>query len=623
MRITSHFCGVFLMMFGIPTLVSAAPVSNKPYAFRQPDGSLVSVIVSGDEFYQDVETPDGYSLIRDPTTGWICYSTLSNDGNEWISTGMVYDPDTAPGRMLLSRGIGKHLRLNKEAVAAIQDAKFRELNNMTMKEARQHFQNRVKTRLAKAAASAGSDTIPARTTPDTCVGLAILINFPDKTSDIPRDSIVNFFNMRGYSGYGNNGSLFDYYYDISDGKMVYTNIVTQFITADYNKSHYDAGTGFGGTYELLDEIGTKIQRLNIDLSPLTLSGSYIRATNVFYAGTPQAGWANGLWPNSGYRKVTLATGFSTNRYQLSDIGSSLAMGGSIHENGHMLCNWPDLYTYDDHDNGAGNYCIMSKVNDNNPLQPNGFFRVLQEWIPAINITSDGTGNLYSHTSNGPSIYLWSGATNGTSTNEAYYIEARRKEGRSKTLPDEGLLIWHVDKKGSNTESGTDYVMPEQADGLSDLERKRNSGGANDLFHAGYKTEFDDNTTPSAKWHNNTNSGIQIANISDVGEVMTFSLGMTVGTSPDSPQSDNRTCTPRVNGNCITYSIPQFVPSRMRVRIDLYDLNGTRITTFFNENQTAGRRYSVTLAGRNAISTGMYLFVMNAAGVTLPNKVFIK
>ncbi len=62
MHITSHFCGVFLTIFRIPTLLSAAPVSNKPYAFRQPDGSLVSVIVSGDEFYTALHSVFGVVL---------------------------------------------------------------------------------------------------------------------------------------------------------------------------------------------------------------------------------------------------------------------------------------------------------------------------------------------------------------------------------------------------------------------------------------------------------------------------------------------------------------------------------------------------------------------------------
>jgi hypothetical protein len=214
---------------------------------------------------------------------------------------------------------------------------------MTREETHRRFLDRIGTKLGKVAAPGGSSISPARLTPDTCVGLAILIDFPDKPSDIPRDSIVDFLNMPGYTGYRNKGSIFEYYYDISDGKMVYTNFVTQFITADNKKKYYDAGTGYAGTYALLDEIGAKMQNMKIDLSSVTLSGNYIKATNVYYAGSPQAGWANGLWPNSGYRRVR------------------------------------------------------------------------------------------------------SGATNGMSAKEAFYIEARRKEGWSQGLPDEGLLIWHVDK----------------------------------------------------------------------------------------------------------------------------------------------------------------------------------
>ena len=82
---TVRLGGVCLVIFVLPAAVLTAPISNKPFNFRQPDGSLVPVIVSGDEFYQDVETPDGYSLIRDPATGWICYAAPADDGNEWIS----------------------------------------------------------------------------------------------------------------------------------------------------------------------------------------------------------------------------------------------------------------------------------------------------------------------------------------------------------------------------------------------------------------------------------------------------------------------------------------------------------------------------------------------------------
>ena len=61
----------------------AAPHEGEQFSLRQPDGTTVPVLVWGDEFHQDVESPDGYTLVRDKD-GWICYAILSADENEYI-----------------------------------------------------------------------------------------------------------------------------------------------------------------------------------------------------------------------------------------------------------------------------------------------------------------------------------------------------------------------------------------------------------------------------------------------------------------------------------------------------------------------------------------------------------
>ncbi|MDR0305255.1 MAG: hypothetical protein LBI42_00285 [Chitinispirillales bacterium] len=50
--------------------VNAAPVNGEEFSFRQPDGSQVPVRVWGDEFYVELESLDGYTLIRG-SDGWI------------------------------------------------------------------------------------------------------------------------------------------------------------------------------------------------------------------------------------------------------------------------------------------------------------------------------------------------------------------------------------------------------------------------------------------------------------------------------------------------------------------------------------------------------------------------
>jgi M6 family metalloprotease-like protein len=600
----------------IPSHLFSAPVKDEPFALNQPDGSLVNVIVSGDEFYQDVRTPDGYPLIRDPQTQWICYAQLSADQKEWVSTGIVYNPLKTLTDKIASSGVQKFARLNSASIVAKRKAKFFELNRITYEQSMQEFQTRVNA-ISKEAASSGSNITPPISKPDTVYGFTILIDFPDQKSAVPIDSIQNWLNFRGYTGYRNNGSIHDYFYEVSDGKMVYFNKCTPFITADNPKTTYDAGTGYNGAYTLINEICVKLKNLGtFDFNTLTITNGYIRAVNILYAGSPSAGWANGLWPHSGSRRYTFTTGVSMNSYMLSNLGTSLSLGTFVHENGHMLCKWPDLYAYDDHDNGAGGYCIMCVTGTTNPVQPCGFLRTLLKWITVTNITNDGLGHMYSHVANSHSIYQWSGASNNSSAKESYYIEARRRVGRSQTLPDSGLLIWHVDLAGDNTTKGkNDYCVPEQADGLNELEKKINNGKDGDLFHAGYKSEFNDNTTPLAKWHNNANSGVQIANISAVGATMTFSLGPNISIAPD---IDLKKQTPEYDLAYTKQGIRYTVPKREendRVTINLYNLNGTLAKNLLNGIPQSGRTYFLGLCARQAtITAGTYLCVLTAKGV---------
>src|SRR5687768_2924798 len=76
----------FLLM----SVIWAAPYTGVTMWFRQPDNSRVPVRVWGDEFYQRVETIDGYPLVRN-TEGWICYARLNADETDWLSTTIVYN----------------------------------------------------------------------------------------------------------------------------------------------------------------------------------------------------------------------------------------------------------------------------------------------------------------------------------------------------------------------------------------------------------------------------------------------------------------------------------------------------------------------------------------------------
>jgi hypothetical protein len=109
------------------------------------------------------------------------------------------------------------------------------------------------------------------------------------------------------------------------------------------------------------------------------------------------------------------------------------------------------------------------------------------------------------------------------------IESRKKDALNN-IPDEGLMILHVDL----TQRGNDanemvpsrhyYLSLVQADGRFNLENNINRGDADDLFHEGGVNVFNDTTMPNAHWWDGTASGLSICNISSAGDTMSFVIG---------------------------------------------------------------------------------------------------
>ena len=56
-----------------------APASPFPVVFTQPDGREITVYNRGDEFLRWVETPDGYTIVKNPETRFWEYATASGD----------------------------------------------------------------------------------------------------------------------------------------------------------------------------------------------------------------------------------------------------------------------------------------------------------------------------------------------------------------------------------------------------------------------------------------------------------------------------------------------------------------------------------------------------------------
>lgn len=490
--------GILCTLLIVVSLV-AAPMNGNDFLFKQPDGSRVPVKVYGDEFYQSVETPDGYTLIRD-SEGWISYAKKNRDGSLAATTTRYTGED------LRSSG-EKHIREAGNIQKEKRDVMRAQLGLPSIEEERAEFAKRT--------------PIDAVRATDTIWGLTVLVDFPDKKSDVGRDEIEKMINMEGYSNFGNNGSLRDFYWDASAGKLVYLNVITQFYTTKYDKGYYDTAGGWGKAQDIITEALNWLKSNGFDFSQITGKNGKFQCLNFYYAGVPDHGWSKGLWPHKGYYSGSFsAAGLRAADYQFTNIGSELDNYTFIHENGHMLCGYPDLYSYESgHNGGLNGMCAMASNMPKNPVMFNPYFRDLLGWMDVTQLSSADEGKVFTDIANDETCYRW-----GTGS-EMFYIENRAKKGRSAKLRGEGLMIWHVNENGSNTKSSSYglLVALEQADGQKTMEGG-GYGNPEDWFYKGNNDRFNDNTTPNAKYKSGQSSGLDCANISAIGDEMSFSIG---------------------------------------------------------------------------------------------------
>ena len=506
-RVTQYaFCLASLIIALLPVSVAqAAPVCGEEFAVKQPDGTPLQVRIWGDEFYQVVESLDGYTLIRDPDSTFICYAGLSADESELISTGVAVGQGD-PAAM----GLTPHLRITP-AVAAKQANLAR-----TQKAMQESVQS----------ATMAAVSSPAPLPVGVIQGIVLLVDFSDDPATITPTVISNFCNQIGYSGYSNNGSVRDYFYSVSGGALTYTNYVpTVYYRAAQPKSYYDNPLEAAGSKAqiLILEALNDMKTHGFDFSPYDANhDGYIDAINCFYAGTCGSPWAMGLWPHSGGVYGFSDDGVASARYQITNIGASLTLRTFCHENGHMVMSWPDLYDYGYESRGVGNFCLMCYGGSNtNPVQPCAYLRAMAGWVTPTALTTPQTGLSASAATRNVFKYV-----NPSLATEYYLIENRQQSGRDTALPANGLAIWHVDEHGSNdNEQRTAAQHYEctlvQADNLWHMESNANLGDANDLWKAPTYTTCGPATTPSTAWWSGTASNLRISSISTSGATMTF------------------------------------------------------------------------------------------------------
>jgi M6 family metalloprotease-like protein len=529
----------FLVMMSVVSS-QGAPFARR-ISFTQADGTGVQLWGQGTEFHAVFETLEGYTVVYDPIRRSYCFARLSPDGSSLVSTG-VPAHTASPESLSLPR----HLRDSPARRKA--DSQARRLRW----ESAMQLAGTPEPNPGGAGTNSSPPLMPVT---GAKAGLTLLVDFMDVPARIPREEIERFCNQTGYSGYGNNGSVCDYFQDNSARLLLYTNVVTAYVRVPSRKTWYGDVTkdcGDQGRQLLNDALAVLKRRPDYDAEILptlkalsTDSRNRALACNVLYAGGNGGVWSQGLWPHSSALAAPVELfpgGPAVWRYQISNLEEPMEIGTFCHENGHMLCSFPDIYDYDmDSSGGAGWFCLMNIGNygggGQNPTQICAYLKLRAGWasVTELNESSRLTGRLAAFPEENFNHFYRYGKP-GTPT-EYFLLECRHQSRRDAALPSSGLAVWHIDELGDHNNQGlaannahANYAVTlVQADNRYHLQRNENNGDSNDLFFSGnptpgYLNRIADDTVPAGNWWNGDWSGLVLHDFSAAAPIMSFEMG---------------------------------------------------------------------------------------------------
>ena len=628
-----------LILLGFATSMAiAAPYGSDGMSieFTQPDGSTIALRVFGDEYYGRTETLDGYTVVFDPLTNAYHYAALTPDGNEFASTGRQVgkvDPKTlglAKGIEINPASRAAKARKNYEANEAIvkQEERWEAVKAANRnyeafkievkkqeKAGKKGFVVPMGTVLPDAEIpvaptvqfASGDGTVtgpppiemapPSFTLAGNVVGLTILIDFSDVPGNVVTQAqIDDYCNKPNYTGFSNAGSIYDYFFIQSGGKLRYNNNVTYYVRVPQPKSYYNVTTtdaGVCGRSLLNDALNVLIAN-GYDFSKCSTKvvggKNYIRACNVLFAGANSGVWSYGLWPHrSSITAKLVGTNTYVYDYQITEIGTTASMkiGTVCHENGHMLLGYPDLYNYDGNAAGVGNFSLMDGGNyggspqGTHPVHIDPYLKRASGWMDVVELNS-ASSQRCTVQADGNQVYRY---LNPAKAQEYFLFELRDNTGyegpyggqTGSVNPSAGLVAYHALETGSNTYSSIftannpacSYTKPYELM-LIEANQKTTitpwyddtTPDTADAFKITGKSAISDITAPDLKFWDatgrNTASGADINSISADSNIMTFVAGAgALGATPSivlSRSTLNSYCSYGVTAAAQTFSI---------------------------------------------------------------------
>ena len=507
---------IVLFLLAVATGI-AAPLSFVPVRVTQPDGQVLDIFASGDEYYNWLHDSLGYTIVTDPATGFYVYAAPGK--NRLLPTPYVAgrdDPATV--------GLTPWCMLPAELLAS----------------RRQDF-----------IAAHPADRVTAPTL-GSFTNLAIFIRFAGESEFAQTFTTYGRMFNNGAAG---SSSLYNYFREASYGAVtissdLYPQPAANDTVISYQDSHprayfqpYDSVAnpagytgGDNGTDRRNREHALLKAAVDSVAKQIPASANYDsdndgRVDNVVFIvkGGP-TGWASLLWPHawSLYSLTASINGKRVYGYNLQ-LQTSINVGVLCHEMYHSL-GAPDLYRYTTSGTPVGGWDIMA-VSVSTPMHMGAHMKYRYGgWIASEPVISaPGTYWLKPVTSPTKNVYK---ILSPYTASEYFVVEYRKRVGVFETagLPGEGLLVYRIlTGRSGNANGPPDEVYVYRPGGGFSGDSLRRA-----MFYAGSGHEsMNDYTSPASFLSGGTPGGLSISGVGARGDSISFQLGAPVSGVVDS------------------------------------------------------------------------------------------
>lgn len=533
---TSAFLGVSSLF--------ALPARSIPETVTQPDGTVVTVRVVGDEFYHYQMTADGIPVVRD-ADGFYRYAELAPDG-------------TAVAGQVIARDA--HLRTASDKVYLEQLAARKVSQGMV---AQRQLKRQQKLR------SVARRTTQA-TTGDDVHGLVLLVEFSDKKFD-PTNTLEDFkemMNKEGYDYQGAIGSARDYFIAQSDGQFRPTFDVVGPITLDRAMAYYGGNDKYTGNdsrpEDMVIDACRKVESM-VDFSIYDRDNDgFVDLVYVIYAGYGESANDNAgslddtIWPHAWYIYQGAGKEVSVDGKLLDAYACSAELQGNTgtyrdgigsfcHEYSHTL-GLPDFYDTGGSNYGMSSWSLMDYGCYNGPDMngdghsdgsvPVGYTAYEREfcgWLTIEELTSPATVSLENLADSKKAYKIVS-----SDKNQYFTLENRQQTGWDTYMASSGLMILKVDYDRMIWDNNIINCEPtRQRMTIMPADNHRSFyDETGDLYPYKNNNSFTDQSTPAAVTNTGLLLGKPVTNIIQTDGVITFDfMG---GSAIDAPVANEAT-----------------------------------------------------------------------------------